>query len=188
MQERSQRSEQVSIIKRRSLEDMDGHIGIGGRILARLFNDKTGQVQEIEGYNLITSAGDVHYAERATTETPAVDFQMLQLSTVATPAPVKASAHGDIASFIAGSSSIVVAGYPAAGDTDPDNSGSGAAVISWRFAYAKADFNSGVTRGVITTTGGGQTNLLTYFIFAPTFTKTSDDTLVVFVNHTVLGT
>jgi len=113
---------------------------------------------------------------------------MLQLSTVGT-APLKDDIHGDLANYIAGSSSIVVTGYPANGDTDPDNSGSGNAVISWRFSYAKGDFNSGVVQGVIVTTSPtSDSELLTHFVFATTFTKTSDDTLVVFVNHTVLGT
>ncbi len=188
MIERSRRKENVTVIKRRSLEDRDGEIGVSGRILARLINEKTGMIQEIEGTNLITSDGDAHYAQRATTQTPALVFQTLILSTSVT-APAKDFVYGDVA-YIAGSTSVVSVGYPAANDTDGDNSGSGTSVITWRFAYTKAAFNSGVAAGVITTTGVQTSDslALTHFVFASTFVKTSDDTLVVFVNHTVLGT
>ena len=50
MLEKSRRTEQVAVIKSRSLGNDDGEIGYSGRILARLINEKTGQIQEIEGH------------------------------------------------------------------------------------------------------------------------------------------
>lgn len=161
-----------------------------GLVIARLFNDKTGMTREYQTHNLITSAGDVHYAERATTKTPTNTFNLLHLSTEASTAPVvaKDAVYGDIASYIAGSSAVLEAAYPVSGDTEANNSGAGNSVVSWKFVYSKGAFNSGVVRGVITTTGPTSgTPLLSDFVFASTFTKTSDDTLTVYANHTVLG-
>lgn len=189
MREKGRTTEQVNIIRMRSIPGEDGLVGLKGqRIVAVLFNERTGQKREVPGHNLITTAGDVYYAEAATTKTPTNTFNHLVLSTEAT-AVAKTDIYGTLASYIAGSSAAVETGYPAQNDTDGDNSGSGATVVSWKFSYTKAAFNSGVVSGVIATTGATSASpVLTHFIFGTTFAKTSDDTLTVFVNHTFLGT
>lgn len=143
-------------------------------------------------HNIVTTAGDVWYAQKACGESPTNTFANLKLSTVDWGStPDKTTDSGDIASQISGSSKAVSATYPKTADSDTDNSGAGTDVVSWLFSYSKADFNdASIDAGAIaasgTTLGTGTDPLLTAFDLTA-FAKTANDTLKVFVNHAMEG-
>lgn len=144
--------------------------------------------------NIITNDGDLYYAQKVTGASPTDTFANLYLSTAAWNAthPKKASTAGDLASTaISGSSKAATGGYPKQNDTDTDNTGAGTTVVTWLFSYAKADFNatsiiSGAIAASGVTFGSGSSHILTGFSLT-SFDKSANDTLKVFVNHTMLG-
>lgn len=92
---------------------------------------------------------------------------------------------------IAGSGQAVAAGYPRTSDPDADNTGSGADILTWKFTYAKtAGPFSNITEGAIVVGAGALTAgeaLFNHFLFASTFSKTTDESLVVYVNIEAAG-
>ncbi len=150
----------------------------------------------LAAHNIVTNDGDVYYAQKAVGESPTNNFNSLYLSTVNWDAshPSKTSTSDNIASVIAGSEKAVSTGYPKTNDQDADNTGAGTDVVSWLFSYAKADFSDpdidagAISKAAVTSwgTGTGTDPLLTAFDLTA-FAKTSNDTLKVFVNHTMSG-
>ena len=146
------------------------------------------------GSNIVTNSGDVYYAERMVAATPTNTFNSCYLSTVNWDAthPQKASTSTNIASMISGAEKAVDGTYPKVNDDDTDNTGAGTDVATWRFSYAKGDFNdTDIDAGAISTAsvpawGSGGTVLLAAFDLS-SFAKTANDTLKLFVNHTANG-
>lgn len=147
------------------------------------------------GHNIVGDAGDVWYAQRAAGETPTNTFANLYLSTAAwSPSVGKSTDTDDLASVISGSSKAATGGYPQTDDADADNTGADVDVVSWAFSYSKADFNAtGIVSGAIAASGvtswgagAGTDPVLTAFSIT-SFDKTANDTLKVFVNHTMNG-
>ena len=133
--------------------------------------------------NLISTAGDIYYAQRMVGETPTNAFNNLVLgSGAATPA--KASNYDNITP-IAKTNKAVDVGYPKTNDADVDNIYAGPNVVTYKYYYGKADFSaSNITEGVITivspTTGSP---ILCHFRFPTVTEKTENDTLTIFINH-----
>jgi hypothetical protein len=157
---------------------------------------KDGSKQRYRAKNLIGDEGDKYYAQMGAGETPTNDFTTLELGNDTTDAtgwttghPNKTSNRSHMSSKISGSQKVVASTYPKTDDTDPDNGGGGVDVVTWKFTYAKADFSDdNVIAGLITNASPGASEpILTGFSFAAKFSKTSDDTLTVFVNHTANG-
>lgn len=140
----------------------------------------------IPASNIVTNAGDVHYAQRGAGETPTNAFGIHELASAGLPA--KDADQSDF-TVIAGTQKAHTGGYPTTADADADNTGAGADVISYLASYAKADFShAAITHGMITNaTPGAAEPILTGYAFAAAFEKTVDDTLKVFVNHDVTG-
>ncbi len=144
--------------------------------------------------NIVTTDGDVYYAQNASVETPTNDFTELTLSTNAvSPAPGKGTDAGDLVSSVAAGSGNVAATalYPQTDDGDADNTGAGTDIVTWLFEFTKASFNDPSVEGMAihvtgATFGSGADPLLTSFN-RTSFAKTADDTLKVFVNHDFLG-
>ena len=164
-------------------------IQIIGRVIAVLENKKTGYKKIIHGLNIITDKGDKYYAQAACAETPDDDF-------IAAAAGVRlgndntepAKGDGDVAAFLAGSAHALDAAYPKTNDDDPDNTGKGVDIVSWRFSYLTSEGNvNGVIEGAIVDDRTTPTGALSHFLFAAAFDKTASDTLKVFVNHTFNG-
>ena len=100
----------------------------------------------------------------------------------------------------------VESGYPKANDSESDNTGKGANVVTYKFTWTTGQINTGsgnaITGGAIVATGDvtsssgnaqtipSGTKLLTRWNFAnpASFHKTSTDTLTLYVNHTMSGT
>lgn len=138
--------------------------------------------------NIVTNAGDLHYAQRAVSEALTNAFGV---HLMATAGPATPSKTDDLSALteVAASEKATDTGYPTRDDTDTKNTGAGTDVVTHKVAYTTGDFNAtGISHGTITNATPGTTEpLLTSYAFASSFDKTSSDTLDVFVNHTMSG-
>lgn len=167
----------------------DENIHIIGRVLAVLENKKTGRKKLIHGVNIVTTKGDKYYAQMAAGETPDDDFDAagggLRLGDDNTT-PTKAD--NDVTSFLSGSAHALDATYEQTDDQDADNTGAGDDIVTWRYSYTTGEGNVvDIIEGVIVDDRTTPTGALTHFLFAGVFTKTSSDTLKIFVNHEMNG-
>lgn len=165
-------------------------VSITGRIVAVLENQKTKDRTIIHGVNIVTNDGDTYYAQVACGETPDDDFTDalagLRLGDDNTT-PIKT--HTDVTNFLSGTDHACDGTYPMTDDQDGDNSGAGVDIVTWRYSYTTAQGNAvDIIEGAIVDNDTTPTAALTHFLFAGVFTKTSSDTLKVFVNHEFLGT
>lgn len=155
-------------------------------VVAMLENQKTGKVRLIPGANLVTTAGDTYYAKKAVGESPAFSVAGLRLGTSST-APTKSDT--DVTTHLTGGDKATDGTYPKTNDGDTDNTGAGVNIATWRVSYTTSEANgSGIYEGALVDNISIPTTALTHFVFGAAFTKTSSDTLKVFVNHTFLGT
>jgi hypothetical protein len=145
------------------------------------------------GANIVTTAGDTYYAERAAGQTPTNAFQgtngrlILRTGSVT---PAKGDTYTQVTGPISNSNKTWVSGYPKQNDDDADNTATNKTrKVTWTVSYTTGDFNStGILGGAIHAAGGSPGGaLLTHFNFAASFDKTSSDTLKVIVNHDFLG-
>jgi hypothetical protein len=155
-------------------------------LVVAVLEDTEGNKRIIETKNLVTTAGDIYYAQKACGETPTNAFANCVLGSAAV-APAKTSTYDNITP-IAGSNKAKSTGYPKSNDLDADNTGKAADAITWKFEWAAADFNhTAITEGVITIAApGAGSPVLSHFQFT-SFAKASTDTLKLYVNHTVEG-
>ncbi len=164
-------------------------MGINGRVNAVLQHALTDQFVVIPGLNIVTNDGDLYYAQSAVGETPTDDFDAagagLRMGSAAT-SPTKTST--DVTTFLAGSGLAVASTYPKTNDGDASNTGSGTDIVTWLYSYGTSEGNvSGIQEGAIVDDRTTPTAALCHFLFAASFSKTSNDTLKVFVNHEMLG-
>jgi hypothetical protein len=161
-----------------------------GRVLAVLEGPAGRRVFETS--NLVTTAGDVFYAQRGSGLETTDTFDALVLCT-GSATPAKADTFAAVsATDISGSLKRFDAGYPKNDDQDVGNTGAGAAVITYRVTYSASEANSaGIERLAITNyqngSPGASEPLLCHAEFAAPFTKAGTDTLTVYWNHEVLG-
>lgn len=149
-------------------------------------------------HNLVTTAGDLYYAQKASGQSPTNTFQTLYLSSLPVNTSIsKANTSDDLIDIRVATGSTsknVSASYPRTADPDTDNTGSGANVVSWLFSYTTTDFDDPSVEGAAISTYGvnswganaGQDWCLTMFNFVA-FQKANNATLKVFVNHHMLG-
>lgn len=171
---------------------------VAGQVLAVLTRPD-GSKQYFETHNIVTNQGDRYYAATAVgtafSGRATGDFRQTGYMRLGTSLTAAAKSDTDVGSAIPSGSVALDAGYPAVSDTDPDNTGAGSNIVTWRFTFSTAIANANaISEGAITgsTVGGGYTGgaagtALTHFLFASSFNKTSSDTLKVFVNHTMSG-
>ena len=161
-----------------------------GNVVAVLENVKSGAKKIIHGVNIVTNDGDAYYAQMACGEAPDDDFDGassgLRLGDTDTPAPGKTDT--DVNNFLAGTAHALDATYEQTDDPDTDNTGAGVDIVTWRFSYLTTEGNAvDIIEGAIVDDRTTPTAALTHFLFAAAFTKTSSDTLKVFVNHQFNG-
>lgn len=143
-----------------------------------------GTVDYISGANIITSDGDEYYAT-ASAGTPSWAVAGLRLGS-AVAAPSKSST--DVGIFLVNTGHAIDATYPLTGDTDIDNTGAGANVVTWRVSYTTVEGEaSGIAEGAICDSIASPTKALCHFLFGVSFSKTVDDVLKIFVNHSFVG-
>lgn len=140
--------------------------------------------------NLVTTAGDVHYAQRAADGTLTNVFDALVLGT-GSATPTKADTYAAL-TVVSGSLKRFDAGYPQANNQDVANTGKGASVTTFKVSYSASESNAAnISRLAITNyqngSPGASEPLLCHAAFASPFTKAGTDTLVVYWNHTFLG-
>jgi hypothetical protein len=148
------------------------------------------------GANIVTTAGDVYYAQRGAAATPTNDFaganSRFTLRNGA-DTPAKADTYDLMASPVTASRQVIDATYPKTNDGDADNtaaSGDKPRIVTYRVSYTTTSFSAtGIVGGCIHVGGDSPTTgtaILTHFSIAP-FDKTTSDTLKLFVNHMLSG-
>ena len=155
-------------------------------VAAVLKNVKTGEERFHWGANLVTTEGNKYYAEAAV-GSPSWAVGGIRLGT-GTTAP--AIGNTNVETELAGGAGrqVIDATYPKTSDTDGDNTGFGAAVVSWRVTYdTNSAIGSNIAELALVDSLTAPTKALTRVKFSAPFTKTTNDTLKVFVNHTFQG-
>jgi hypothetical protein len=170
-------------------------------ICAVLKNEITGKKRWWFGSNIVTNDGDIYYAKKGAGETPATNENFLQgraeLRT-GTVTPAKTNTYGYETGTTAGglvtpvtaSRKTLETGYPKTNDSDTDNSGRSTDAVSYKYYWNTSAFNAtGILGGAIhdNASPADATKLLTHWTFAASFSKTANDTLTLFVNHTMNG-
>lgn len=178
---------------------------IHGKVCAVLARD--GVIQDIhETTNLVTDAGDLFYAQQAAslggtgdptnfTDGAGAFDGIMELYNSVSAAPSKGVGRAGITGGVldgTGNGKVVDSGYPKVSDGDASNTGSGVDVVTYRTSWTTAEANNttaGIDDVVITNPSPVTDDaLLMWADGLGSFTKTSSDTLVVFVNHTMNGT
>jgi hypothetical protein len=162
-------------------------LGLKGRIVAVLTKDD-GSKRVLHATNIVTTAGDVWFAQSAAGESPTNAFDSLHWGE-GVVAPGKSSDADDLTA-ISGSGKAVSASYPMTDDPDADNTDSGPNVLTWKFSYAKTDGPwTGIVEGCIAIGAGAlgaAEPLLSHFQIAE-FDKSTDESLVVYYNVELVG-
>lgn len=169
-------------------------VRVKGRVTLVLRDAKTGKIKRVETTeNIVTNDGDLYYAQMGAGETPTNDFgaatsQINALDNTGA-APAKASNFSNIGSSVGSSNpAAFTSGYPKTNDGDADNTGAGTDVVSYAVNFGTAAANGTISRVAIHLTGATGTDpLLMYATLGASVTKTSSDTLKIFVNHTMNG-
>lgn len=170
---------------------------ITGRVVVVLTNTVTGEKKVQVTNNIVTNAGDLYYAERGVNTAVPTNFTdgggtfdgIMELYSGSSAAPDKANDRSDLATLAPSSGKAMDSTYPKLDDDDSDNTGAGAGVITYRVSYSTGEANATDIADVVITNPGPTSGepLLMHAEFSGTFTKTSSDTLKVFVNHTMTG-
>jgi hypothetical protein len=158
-------------------------------VYAVLCNTVTGKKRIYECHNLVLDTGDIYYAQLGASEATTNAFGIMELGTAGT-APAKGQDRSDVSAFVAASQKAHDGTYPQTNDPDGDNPGTvGVDIVTYRVSYGTGEANSaGIDRVIITNTSPGASEpVLSYAVFGAPFTKTSADTLKVFVNHRFNG-
>ena len=149
-------------------------------------------------HNIVTNAGNRHYAQRGAASTPAYLMTTMTVASSIRAASAGAT-YGDFRNQVNVSTvlgaQLIDSGYPTTSDSDVDNTGADSDVVSWLRTFSTTQGNGTIRAVAIHQTGaaatpGAQTTtqlLLNAFALAVSVVKTSSDTLRVFVNHTFLG-
>ena len=173
-------------------------------VLLVLKDAATGQViQVVGGHNLVTSAGDKYYAQVGARSVPSQTFNVgvMAIAFSYRNNEGKTRTWGDFVFTQAGpivdytGKQSFDSGYPKASDSDTDNTGRGPTITTYRRTYTTAQGNFkikalGIARSGSTTSATATLRNLLNYITLPTasqITKTSSQTLKVFVNHQMLG-
>jgi hypothetical protein len=159
-------------------------------ILRRYDGVDLAELLVIPAANLVTDAGDIFYAQNGVGEAPTNAFGIHEMATATPTTHGKADTRATAGwTFAASSQKAHDSTYPKTNDGDADNTGAGTDVATYRVSYTTGEANATIVGGLITNvTPGTAEPLLTGYDFAASFTKTSSDTLKVFVNHTLNGT
>lgn len=146
----------------------------------------------IKGHNVITTAGDVFYAQKGCSETPTNNFNRLTITTSNASTPSRSSNSGNVTAPPTGGTKSFDSTYPKTADADTDNpAGTGVTDrITYRASYGTGDANATLEDVAIhkdTTTLGSGTDPLLMHATITSFTKSSSDTMKLYVNHNFEG-
>jgi len=154
-------------------------------ILVKIVNKKTGKEKIIKGHNIVTNAGDIHYAKKVMNETSNLDTLYLRLGT-GTDNPTKDDT--DVNNYIDPSARQVDSGFPQRNYTDEGNTNGGENVITYRITYEVGDVvANNISEGALVDDPNSPTVALNHFLFDSAFDVTDSDQLIVFINHSFVG-
>lgn len=135
--------------------------------------------------NLVTDDGDLYYAQKSAGETADSAYVGMRLGTgiIST-----SKADTDVTTENSAGRKVLDATYPKTNDLDPDNTGAGLDIVTWRISYTTAEANiNDIAEGAIVDNITTPTSALAHWLFSVPFPKTSSDTLKVIVNHRFNG-
>ncbi len=176
-------------------------VGIRGKVVCLLFHALTGKLLRItESENIVTNDGDLFYAERGalltvgspigpvpTNFTDANGVPDMEMSLFTSGgAPTKTSVFNTPTTQI-GSAKAIDATYPLVNDGDGDNTGAGVDIVTYRVSFTTAEVNGTIDDVVLANPGASGAVPVIQHADGLSVTKTSSDTLKVFVNHEMLG-
>lgn len=160
---------------------------------------KLGFVSEVE--NIVTNDGDLFYAERSTlravgatitpvptnfTDANGVPDMIMELYDNTGIAPAKTNNRSSPGTII-GSGKAIDSGYPAVNDGDSDNTGAAVDSVTYRVSFLTSEVNGSIDDVILTNPTPGASEPIIQHADGLAVTKTSSDTLKVFVNHNFLG-
>ena len=167
---------------------------IKGQVIIVVRDVKTGLIhQYVKHDNLITTAGEVYYAEKGATGS-ATDFVdgtgafngQITVGTAGNT-PAATSTHGDLTTIPTGGSQTMDSTYPRTSDPDVDNPGTvGPAVITYRASYGTSEGNGTIDRVAVTDSLAATGSALIAYAELSTASivvKTNTQTMKVFCNH-----
>ena len=174
---------------------------IEGRVVCNLYDEKGVLQIQTESWNTVTDVGDRFYSYRGANEQPpddhfttgaALTFDgIMELYKSVSVAPTKGAVRSGLTGgvLITGSDQVIDVGYPKSNDLDSGNTGKDPDAITYRVTYATVDANDSAIDDVIITNPSPSAgdNMLMWADGLGSFTKTSSDTLVVYVNHQMTG-
>jgi hypothetical protein len=163
-----------------------------------LENKITGKKRFWYGSNIVTNDGDIYYAKKGAGETPATNENFLAGKCIlqnpgSSPTTGKADTWQTFAGQtpIAASIDSLESGYPKANDQASDNDGKNPDAVTYKYYWDTTNNWTGIFGGCIVDQVYGSlvnaSKLLTHWAFAAAFAKTSNDTLTLYVNHTMNG-
>ena len=147
----------------------------------------TGEKALVAGHNLISTAGELHYAELIAQSTPTNAFGVTELASAVPATPAAGDDRSDY-TIIASSEVAHSAGYPKINDGDADNTGAGADVYTFKSEWSAAAGNwSDIDGGIITNASPGASEAILTGYTISNFAKDSSTALTIWVNHAPTG-
>ena len=193
----------INILHEYETGELPTEIDPKNNIFAVLENQKTGKKRFWYGANLVTDDGDIYYAKMGADETPATNELFKQGKCVlqnptASPPLAKTdtwtnfnTGNTETGNPIADSYKALTGGFPKANDDSADNDGKNPDAVTYKYYWDTTYSWSGIFGGCILDQAYGSlvngTKLLTHWAFAAAFAKTDNDTLTLYVNHTMNG-
>jgi hypothetical protein len=141
----------------------------------------------LAAHNLVSTAGELHYAQLIAQATPTNAFGVTELASAVPATPAAGDDRADY-TIIATSEKAHSAGYPKINDSDTDNSGKGADVYTFKNEWTAGDGNwADIDGGIITNASPGASEAILTGFTISNFAKDSSTALTLWVNHAPTG-
>lgn len=176
----------IVVLKKEKPQQQEGRSMI--KNIIGILTNKAGEKRVIRTSNLMTTAGNIYYAQRGCGIAPTNTFNTLVLGT-GDATPTEDDTY-DAMTPIENSEKLVKSGYPKNDDDDEENTDRSPNTMTWTFQYTAADFvSSAIKEGCITVASPTTDSpVLARWLWDDAFVKDSDTSLKVIVNYTVTGT
>jgi hypothetical protein len=147
----------------------------------------TGEKRMLAAHNLVSTAGELHYAQLIAQATPTNAFGVTELASAVPATPAAGDDRADY-TIIATSEKAHTATYPKINDSDADNSGKGADVYTFKNEWTAGDGNwADIDGGIITNASPGASEAILTGFTISNFAKDSSTALTLWVNHAPTG-
>jgi len=151
-----------------------------------LIKKANGEIKKIKGHNIVTDAGDEYYVRMIVNDASNITTPFYLRLGTGTDNPAKSDT--DVETYISGSAKVVDDGFPKRDYTLEGNTEGGANVITYKITYGIGELTANnISEGALVDNGDNPTKALNHFLFNNSFNLTSDDQLIVFVNHSFVG-